>query len=58
MTERNDPSDPKSGIRLTEEVIQALPPLSREDEAVAAIVERMMRVAKLLQQGDIEIQEP
>jgi hypothetical protein len=36
MTERNDPGDPKGGIRLTKEVIQPLPPLDRGDEAIKA----------------------
>jgi hypothetical protein len=52
MTERNNPVDLKSRIGWTREVLRALPPLDREDEAMAAIIEGMLKAAELLQEGD------
>jgi hypothetical protein len=58
VTERTDLDRIGGGVRLTREVLRALPPLSREDEAVAAIVQGMMTAAELLQEDDIGATEP
>ncbi len=58
MEERTEPGHLEDGVRLTRKVIQALPPLSREDKAVAVIVEGMIRAAELLQEDDIGVKEP
>jgi hypothetical protein len=39
MTERSDKREPERGVRLTTEVVRALPSQDREDDGVAAIVE-------------------
>jgi hypothetical protein len=57
MTERTGAGDRESGVRLTREVLRALPPLSREDEAMAAVIEGMLVAAELLQEDDIETTE-
>ena len=49
--EQNEPSDPKGGIRLSREVLEALPPLSREDGAIKAMVEGILVAPDLLQRG-------
>jgi hypothetical protein len=48
QSEQADPGHLEGGIPLTQKVIQALPPLSREDEATAATVEGMIESAELL----------
>jgi hypothetical protein len=54
MTERNDPGQADGdGVRLTRQVLGGLPPLSREDEATAAVVSGMLEAAQLLKEDDI-----
>jgi hypothetical protein len=43
---------------LTREVLRALPPQSREDEATASIVGGILKAVELFQEGDIEAPEP
>jgi hypothetical protein len=43
---------------LTREVLRALPPLDRSDEAIKAMVEGMLRAAELLEKDDIGTTEP
>jgi len=42
---------------LTQNVIQALPPLDHGDEAIKATVEGMLEAAELLREDDIESTE-
>jgi len=56
MTEQTDPAD-RNGILLAREVIGALPPLDREDEAIAAVIEGMLAAAELLQGDEITTTE-
>ena len=58
MTEGTDPGDRESGVRLTREVLRAVPPLTREDEAIASIVEGLLKAAQLLHKDDNGMAEP
>jgi hypothetical protein len=53
VANRNDLDRIGGGVRLTREVLRALPPLSAEDEATAAIIKGMLTAAELLEQDDI-----
>jgi hypothetical protein len=57
VAERTDLDRIGGGVRLTREVLRALPSLSREDAATAAIVEGMIAAAELLQEDEIESAE-
>jgi hypothetical protein len=46
------------GVRLTRKVLEALPPLDREDEAISAVIEGMLVAANVLEEDDIESTEP
>jgi len=54
MTERSDPGGRGSGVRLTKEVLRALPPLDRADEATQAIIEGTILAAELLEADERE----
>lgn len=58
MTELTDPGPLEDGIGVTRKVIEALPPIDHEGEAVQAVVEGMIRAAELLQQDDVEDEDP
>ena len=52
MTERAEERGQESGIHLTREVVEALPALDRDDEAVAVIAEGLLHAAELLGDDD------
>ena len=54
MNEPNDQGNQDDGVALTREVLRALPPLTREDEAAAGIIEGMLKATELLQEDDSE----
>jgi hypothetical protein len=58
VTERTEPGHLEDGVWLTRKVLRALPPLNREDEAVAAIMAGTLKAAELLQEDDIGPTEP
>jgi len=43
----------EAGARLTREVLEALPPLDRSDEAIKAMVEGMLVATMVLEEDDI-----
>ena len=57
MTESSDAANQDDGVELTREVLRALSPLDRGDEAVAAVVEGMLEAVEVLQADDIESTE-
>jgi len=54
MTGRADAGGQDSGVRLTRKILEALPGLDREDEAInATIGEGMLAAAELLEVDDV-----
>ena len=54
MGERAEANRKDDGVCLTRAVLEALPPLDRGDEAIAAAIEGLLDAVELLQQDDIE----